>query len=356
VSASWTIAPPKPPVGTPPPKTTTAQPSASVVPAGNVEDVERAVAVRVAVDRVRVVMDLVHDDAEFALVGDAVHVPVGLRPVDQLAHIAGAVAVTVGLVGVRIVGAVVHRVGNAVVVGVGRAHEVGRADSVVAAGGVEEGDDPLVVRLAAVRVAGNEGAVGADVHEAERCAVRVFGRRGGIRLEEEADRVHDARPRCDVEDAVVVRVEVLEERAREARHEQVRDVVGVLEVEVGREVRGAEREGRLGRDEEAARRDRLPGEARDLLDRARARIADHEIRQAVQARARGAGQLEVLVNVRSGLVDPYLADLGRTACLRDGRRREGDDRADTAQDLHLSLLCLFFLGAGPSGASGPDSL
>ena len=173
-------------------------------------------------------------------------------------------------------------------------------------------------------------------------AVGILGADGRDRIAlDDRDRVEEFGPRRRVEHAVVVRVEILVRSAREAAHEDMRDVVGVLE-EVGRRGReqvrhSAEREVRARHEEQARPADGgALREGDDALDHARAAcaVADHEVGESLEARARGARDLDVLVVVRARHVDADLVDhdrSGEAGVVRSARRvdaREGIERAD----------------------------
>jgi hypothetical protein len=120
----------------------------------------------------------------------------------------------------------------------------------------------------------------------------------------------------------------------------VGDVVEVLEVERGDQVRRpGQREGALRHEEQAVLVEVVAREIEGELDAAvllrrhhAGKVADDDVRQAVEARAGGAAKFEVLVVVGAGLVDPNLVD-HRTR-LGMGEGGEGEDRGGEEQASH----------------------
>ena len=192
-------------------------------------------------------------------------------------------------------------------------------------------------------VRGDVGAVGADVGEAERRAVVGIAAVRGL---DQTDRVDHCGPRRAVQRAVVVAVEVVAVGAREPVDQQVRDVVRVLEVQARHQVRCRQRERRLREHERTVVTERGAGQVHHGFHGAAAgrAVPDHEVRDAVERGAWGAGQFGVLVGVAAGLVDP---DLGESEFVgRGGGGRCGQhERADQSARDHCGS------GAGSQGRS-----
>src|SRR5690606_17220787 len=156
----------------------------------------------------------------------------------------------------------------------------------------------------AVDVGGKEGSIRSD----DGVAVDVVVSRRAVGADH-AHRVNDRLPRLDVEDAVVVGVKILAVAAVEVEDEEVGDIVAVLEVERGQQVRAAEGDGLLGEDKESVTGDRVTREVDHRLDdtAAAGAVTEDDVGHAVQARTGRADDLGELVEVGAGLVDADLA-------------------------------------------------
>jgi hypothetical protein len=122
---------------------------------------------------------------------------------------------------------------------------------------------------------------------------------------------------------IVIDVQVVAVRTAKALDEQVREVTGVLKVQVYDQIGRTESERALGGHKKAAGRDRVPRQVDDLYDRAVAAspIADDQVGQAVERGTRCTCQFEIFVIVRvARLIDANLVeeDIARTGGL--GRR------------------------------------
>jgi hypothetical protein len=121
-------------------------------------------------------------------------------------------------------------------------------------------------------------------------------------------------------------------------------VVRVLEVETvgaNQQIGGAQGEGRLGDEEEPIGGDGLPVQAHHHLDHAGATgaVPNDKVGVPVEALPGRPGQLEVLVVVGSGLVDPDLVECdsvagGHHLCRHRGRHQaEHDGQLETGSGL-----------------------
>ncbi len=165
----------------------------------------------------------------------------------------------------------------------------------------------------------------------------VFGVGRWIVFLDQGDQIDLRRPWLEVEHAVVVRIEILAVRSRESLHQQVRDVIIVLEVQARDQIGRAQREGVFGGDEVARGWDRRPTEVGDVFDHAACAcgaVPDHQVGQPVERSTRRTGEFEVLIGIRAGLVDADFADghlwrwFGRGRRRRTAERLPGVDRAE----------------------------
>jgi hypothetical protein len=197
---------------------------------------------------------------------------------------------------------------------------VRRAGAVDADRRIERTDLPIAVRIAAGRPwLGDESAVGTD--DRRRVDDTPSCRRHGDASTTTRHAVDDLRPRRHVEDAVVVRVEVLVVRTGEVTRTRrcvtlslfsklrplaptLRSAIAPFSVKVDSVTR-----------EEPVARHRLPRERDDRFDRAAGTPAvPSPITMYVRSLRLvppGPGQLEVLVVVRARLINADLADLHR---------------------------------------------